>query len=300
MRLSFVVPAYNEEAYLPACLESILDQTRDLPAGITEIVVVNNASTDRTREVALSYPGVTVVDEPRKGLTFARQAGFAATSGELIANVDSDSRLTPGWVQQVLSTFEKAELKTEASGKQDDKDIDQDDKLAAGSLAPIAHKPATHIGTRRLAAFSGPVVYYDLTPRQRVLVHVFYLTAWATYAMNRYILRVGSMVQGGNFVTARWALESIGGFNTAISFYGEDTDIARRLNDVGEVRFTFDLKMFSSARRLKKEGMLTMAWRYGINYMWTTFFKRPYTDTYIDVREIQSIRDSSPTPQPEG
>jgi hypothetical protein len=104
--------------------------------------------------------------------------------------------------------------------------VDKANNFAVGSLAPVAHKPATHIGTRRLAAVSGPVVYYDLTPRQRVLVHVFYLTAWATYAMNRYILRVGSMVQGGNFVTARWALESIGGFNTAISFYGEDTDIA--------------------------------------------------------------------------
>src|SRR5580693_9748636 len=109
MRLSFVVPAYNEEAYLPACLESILSQidprTTNLPAGTCEIIVVNNASTDRTREVALRYPGVTVVDEPRKGLTFARQAGFAASTGELIANVDADSRLTPGWVDRVLTEF---------------------------------------------------------------------------------------------------------------------------------------------------------------------------------------------------
>ena len=94
MRLSFVVPAYNEEAYLPACLESILTQidpaTSGLAPGTCEIIVVNNASTDRTREVALRYPGVTVVDEPRKGLTFARQAGFAASTGDLIANVDSD------------------------------------------------------------------------------------------------------------------------------------------------------------------------------------------------------------------
>jgi glycosyltransferase involved in cell wall biosynthesis len=251
MRLSFVVPAYNEETYLPACLESILDQTRELPPHLTEVIVVNNASTDATREVALRYPGVTVVDEPRKGLTFARQAGFAASSGELIANVDADSRLTPGWVTNVLRTFD-----------------------AEPDSSPKA-----------LAALSGPIVYYDLTPRQRILVHVFYLTAWATYAMNRYILRVGSMVQGGNFVTSRWALEAIGGFNLAISFYGEDTDIARRLNEVGEVRFTFGLKMFSSARRLKKEGMVTMALRYSINYLWTTFFKRPFTHTHIDIRE---------------
>jgi glycosyltransferase involved in cell wall biosynthesis len=253
MQLSFVVPAYNEEAYLPACLESILAQTRDLPAGTTEIIVVNNASTDGTREVALRYPGVTVVDEPRKGLTFARQAGFAASSGSLIANVDADSRLTPGWLTQVLTTFAEADAN------------------------PSATKP--------LAALSGPILYYDLNRRQRILVHVFYLTAWTTYAINRYILRVGSMVQGGNFVTSRDALAHIGGFNTDISFYGEDTDIARRLNAVGEVRFTFDLKMFSSARRLKSEGMLTMAARYSINYLWTTFFKRPYTDTYTDIRE---------------
>jgi glycosyltransferase involved in cell wall biosynthesis len=260
MRLSFVVPAYNEEAYLPACLTSILDQTRDLPAGTTEIIVVNNASTDRTREVALGFPGVTVVDETRKGLTFARQAGFAASQGELIANVDADSRLTPGWVKQVLDTFAEADRKYAAA-------------------ASDAKKP--------LVSLSGPVLYYDLTPSQRVLVHIFYLTAWTTYAINRYVLRVGSMVQGGNFVTARSGLDAIGGFNTAISFYGEDTDIARRLNEVGEVRFTFELKMFSSARRLKNEGMLTMAWRYGINYMWTTFFKRPYTDEYVDIRETQ-------------
>jgi glycosyltransferase involved in cell wall biosynthesis len=255
MRLSFVVPAYNEEAYLPACLDAILAQTRDLPAGETEIIVVNNASTDRTREVALAYPDVTVVDEPRKGLTFARQAGFAASTGDLIANVDSDSRLTPGWVEQVLTTFAEAEAKSANS--------------------------------RPLVALSGPVLYYDLNRRQRLFVHVFYMIGWMTYAMNRYVLRVGSMVQGGNFVTSRAGLEAIGGFNTAISFYGEDTDIARRLNEVGEVRFTLQLKMFSSARRLKNEGMLTMAARYSINYLWTTFFKRPFTDEYVDIREAQ-------------
>ena len=280
MRLSFVVPAYNEEAYLPACLESILSQidpqTSGLPAGACEIIVVNNASTDRTRDVALSYPGVSVVDEPRKGLTFARQAGFAASSGSLIANVDADSRLTPGWVAQVLSTFAEAEANAEAN--------------AAGK-SKTAPTPPSKLP---LAALSGPLLYYDLTPRQRVLIHVFYLTAWTTYAINRYILRVGSMVQGGNFVTSRAALEAIGGFNLAISFYGEDTDIARRLNDGGEVRFTFALRMFSSARRLKSEGMFTMAARYSINYLWTTFFKRPYTDTYVDIRETITT-----DPQPE-
>ena len=248
IRLSFVIPAYNEERYLGGCLESILSQTRDLTVP-TEIIVVNNASTDNTRQVALSYPGVRVVDEPRKGLTCARQAGFAASSGSLIANVDSDCRLTPGWITRVLAEFDS--------------------------------EPT-------LAAFSGPLVYYDLTPQQRTLVRVFYMTAFLTYVINRHILRVGSMVQGGNFVLNRCALEVIGGFNLNISFYGEDTDIARRLNAVGKVRFSFNLKMFSSARRLKHEGILTIAARYSINYLWTIFLKRPFSQSHIDIREQDS------------
>ena len=245
MRLSFVIPAYNEEAYLPACLESILAQTRELGDEV-EIIVVNNASTDRTREVALAYSGVRVVDEPRKGLTFARQAGFAASTGKLIANVDSDSRLTPGWVDKVLVNF---------------------------------------AGDAKMVALSGPFVYYDLSPNQRVSVRVFYAVAFLVYALNRYVLRAGSMVQGGNFVLRRDALEKIGGFNTAIAFYGEDTDIARRMNQVGTVKFTFDLKMFSSARRLKQEGMLKIAARYTLNYFWSTFRKKPFTEEYIDIRK---------------
>ena len=255
MRLSFVIPAYNEESYLAACIDSILDQTRGL-ADQTEIIVVNNASTDRTREVALSFGAslVTLIDEPRKGLPQARQAGFNASTGALIANVDADSRLTPGWVAQVLATFAE---------------------------------------TPNLVALSGPVVYYGLTPRESLYVRVFYGWAWIAYAINRYILRVGSMVQGGNFIITRAALSKIGGFNLAITFYGEDTDIARRLHEVGIVRFTFALKMLTSARRLKKEGMLATAARYAINYFWTTFFERPFTHTHNDIREITE----APQPQ---
>ncbi|HEX3571798.1 MAG TPA: glycosyltransferase family A protein [Acidobacteriaceae bacterium] len=248
MVLSFVVPAFNEEAYIGDCLEAILKQTKDIQDS-TEIIVVNNASTDRTREVALRYPGVRVVDEPRKGLTFARQAGFLASTGSIIANVDSDSRLTPGWVDRVLNEFQS---------------------------------------NPRLAGFSGPFIYYDLTDQQRRMVKVFYLLGWVTHIMNKHVLRVGAMMQGGNFVVSRAALEKIGGFNVDISFYGEDTDIARRLNAVGDVVFTFDLKMYSSARRLKHEGMFTMAARYSINYFWTTFLKRPYTREHLDIRESSS------------
>ena len=187
-----------------------------------------------------------MIDESRKGLSYARQAGLVASQGDLIANVDADSRLPQGWIRQVLDAF-----------------ADSPDMMA----------------------LSGPFVYYDLAAAKSAMVRLFYAFAWTGYAFNRWILRVGSMVQGGNFVVRRQGMERIGGFNVAITFYGEDTDVARRLSDLGEVRFSMGFKMFSSARRLKGEGLFRTALRYSMNYVWTTYCDRPFTTEHVDIRE---------------
>jgi len=244
LKLSFVIPAYNEEDLIDKCLDSILKQAASRPDDI-EIIVVNNASTDRTREIALSFPGVIVVDEPKKGIVHARHAGFLASSSDLIANIDADTILTPGWIDKVLEEFSK---------------------------------------NQKLVALSGPFIYYDLSRIHNLLVRAYYYIGYPSYIVNHFILRVGAMLQGGNFIIKRAALEKIGGFDTNISFYGEDTDIARRIQKVGRVKFTFKLPMYTSGRRLKKEGILTMALRYPVNYIWVTFFKKPFTKNYLDVR----------------
>jgi glycosyltransferase involved in cell wall biosynthesis len=94
--ISFVVPAYNEQEHIGACIGSILAAAQEDGARF-ELIVVNNASTDRTRAIAESYPHVIVVDEPRKGVTFARQAGLERASGELVANLDADTLLPLSW-----------------------------------------------------------------------------------------------------------------------------------------------------------------------------------------------------------
>ena len=244
MKLSFVIPAYNEEDLIGQCLDSILKQTAGRPDDI-EIIVVNNASTDRTRAVASSFPGVIVVDEPQKGIVHARRAGFLASSSDLIANIDADTMLTPGWIDKVLKEFSE---------------------------------------NQNLVALSGPYIYYDLSKSHNFLIRVYYYIGYLSYIVNHFVLHMGAMLQGGNFILKRSALEKIGGFDTNIIFYGEDTDIARRIQKVGRVKFTFKLPMYTSGRRLKKEGILTMALRYPINYIWVTIFKRPFTKTYLDVR----------------
>ncbi len=244
MKLSFVIPAYNEEHYIEDCLTSILAQTKGSPYDV-EIIVTNNASTDRTADVVRRYPEVKLVEEKQKGIVYARRAGYLAATGDLIANVDSDSRLTPGWIKKVMDAFAKDE---------------------------------------KLVAISGPFIYYDAPRKVRFFTRFYYYLGYIFYLLNRFVLRVGSMLQGGNFVVRRSALEKIGGYNTTVSFYGEDTDMARRLNKAGRVRFTFTLPMYSSGRRLAKEGGLVIALRYTMNYFWTTFFGHPYTTSYTDIR----------------
>jgi glycosyltransferase involved in cell wall biosynthesis len=71
MKLSFAIPAYNEEANIGACLTSILQELESKSWDV-EIIVINNASTDRTAEIARSFPNIRVIDEPMKGLVRAR------------------------------------------------------------------------------------------------------------------------------------------------------------------------------------------------------------------------------------
>lgn len=243
--ISFVVPAYNEEERLARSLAAIVGEIRRCGCR-AQVVVVNNASTDGTVAVAAGFPEVTVVDEPVKGLVQARRAGFLAATGELIANVDADTIVTDGWLERVLHEFQR---------------------------------------DPRLVALSGPYIYYDVPKRTRAAVRAFYVLGFGCYLLNRFVLRVGSLLQGGNFVVRRAAMEQIGGYNPAFSFYGEDTDLARRLHAVGAVKFTFGLPALSSGRRLLSEGLLTIGLRYAMNFVWATFLHRPFTERWIDVRQ---------------
>lgn len=93
MDISLVIPAHNESKYIEGCLASVVKQARHFK----EIVVVDNASTDRTAEIAAKFPDVRVVRAADKGLTKARQVGLLNTTGEYVAYIDADCRLPDGW-----------------------------------------------------------------------------------------------------------------------------------------------------------------------------------------------------------
>jgi glycosyltransferase involved in cell wall biosynthesis len=243
-KISFVIPAYNEERYIAICLDAITHEINGRDG--FEVIVVDNNSTDKTCDiVARDYPSVTLIHERRPGANSAREAGFVVSKGELVAFLDADTQMTRGWIARAEKAF--------------------------------AHDP-------NLVCLSGPFIYYDLPLAIRMLVKVFYVVSYGVYIVNNFILRKTSVVQGGSEIVRREALAKIGGHDVSLTFYGDDADLARRLSKVGEVRFSFDFSIRSSGRRLAQEGTFTMGLRYALNYFWITIFNKPFTMTSTAVR----------------
>lgn len=101
MRISVVIPARNEEAYIQSCLRAILNQTLQP----SELIVVDNGSTDRTATIA-SALGAKLVSCPTPGVAAARQAGLEVATGDWVATSDADSRPTPGWLEALQARME--------------------------------------------------------------------------------------------------------------------------------------------------------------------------------------------------
>lgn len=103
IEVSVVVSAHNEERLLERCLVSLMNQTFSRES--YEVVVVNNASTDKTKEIAQKYAN-EVVDEPRLGLLFARQTGFEAAQGKILIRTDADVVVPRDWVERAWNNFQ--------------------------------------------------------------------------------------------------------------------------------------------------------------------------------------------------
>ena len=241
MTFSVIVCAYNEEQLLPDCLHSLLQQL--LPPH--EIVVVNNASTDGTAAAA-SIPGIRIVDEPRKGLVRAREAGRLATTGDVLVYIDADCRAPRDWLARVAAEFD-------------------------GPNPPVA--------------VTGPYRFYDWDIAGQALIRTYdYTVAPATHVLAQYVFGLGAVLYGGNFAVTRKALDAIGGFDTSIEFHGEDTNLGRRLSKAGRIRLRHPCWVFTSARRYKVMGRGKVFRLYVRNFCAEIFLHRPSDSTHEDIR----------------
>lgn len=100
MKVSVVVPAYNEENYIGNCLDALMKQ-EEKP---DEIIVVNNNSTDKTTEIAKKYD-VKIINEAEQGMIQARNRGFNEAQYEIIARTDADTIVPPDWIKKIKQNF---------------------------------------------------------------------------------------------------------------------------------------------------------------------------------------------------
>jgi glycosyltransferase involved in cell wall biosynthesis len=240
--ISVIVCAHDEEHFIGPCLHSLLAQSRPPD----ELLVINNASRDRTHQVAAAIPGVRVVDEPRKGLVIARERARGEACGDLLVYVDADCRAPLRWLEQIERRFHR--------------------------------RPD-------LLALSGNYRFYDWDWWGRTLIRAYDFTLGpATHVLVKYILRLGVVFYGGNFAVTRRALDRIGGFDTSIEFHGEDTNLGRRLFRVGAVELRHDCFLYTSARRYNAMGKGEVFRLYVRNFVSELLHHRPKDAVHLDVR----------------
>ncbi|MES2437084.1 MAG: glycosyltransferase family 2 protein [Patescibacteria group bacterium] len=151
MKISLIIPAYNEEKYIGQCLDAV---TKNACESLAEIIVVDNASTDRTSEIAKSFPNVRVVYEEKKGLTKARQCGYNHAQSPIVAYIDADTKMPAQWLERIAQEFEN---------------------------------------NQKVACVSGPYIYHDIPKWQQFFVKLYwYLLAYPMYLIIGYMVVGGN------------------------------------------------------------------------------------------------------------
>lgn len=113
LRLSIIIPFYNVEKYIAECLDSVFDQ--DIPLEEYEVICVNDGSPDHSRDIVLDYmkryPNLRLVEhDHNRKLGAARNTGRSAAKGTYIWNVDSDDKIAPNCLGEILKVCEENKL----------------------------------------------------------------------------------------------------------------------------------------------------------------------------------------------
>jgi glycosyltransferase involved in cell wall biosynthesis len=238
MKFSVIIPAYNEEQYIEKALQAILAQ--DYPD--FEVIVVDNNSTDKTYEVANDFAEklqssgklnvpIIVIKESQIGIMAACERGRSVAKGDVIARLDADCLPDRDWLVKAAKLFTN----------------------------------------EKVVAVSGPYDFYDASRAFRVISDSHQRYLYSPVNIILQLLHMGAMTIGGNSMFRAVALEEIGGFDKTITFYGDDTNIARRIAKIGKVVFNRDLTMRTSARRFKKEGTIRTQSRYVYYFLKESF-----------------------------
>lgn len=177
---------------------------------------------------------VEILKEEKKGVQGAREVGRLAACGEIIACLDADCLPERHWMSNGLK----------------------------------------YLADQKVVAVTGPYDYYDYSPFWRKLSLFIVKPVYKSVHNFLQFLHLGAIGIGGNFFIRSSALKEIDGFDTSISFYGDDTNTAKRLSKIGKVIYSYEIVLKSSARRLKNIGVLNTFFIYIYHFFQQIFFSK--------------------------
>ena len=164
--ISVVIPVYNGEKTLEACLNSVIDQDYD----DFEIIIIDNGSIDRTYEIIKSYINskIKYFHEPLKGRGIARNLGIRKSSGKYIAMIDSDCVANKNWLTKISKPIIEQNEKIVMGGEENiyyDK-ISRQIQKANGDLIKrsISGNYIKHIDTKNIIFKRGVFINYRFDP----------------------------------------------------------------------------------------------------------------------------------------
>jgi len=219
-----------------------------------EVIVVDNASTDNTARIARDW-GAKVVYESKRSPACARQKGAEVATGELIAFIDADTQAPAHWLSTIVSRF--------------------------------VREPETVV-------ISGPYAYGDAGRANKIASYAGNFFSIITDHLFRKVLNKGGALWGCNFAVRRSAFWKVGGFDTSIRFYGEEYELSLRLKKAGKAAIIPRLFVLTSARRLKRIGVVNQYWNWIVDYFSVLFWYTPIPENLEDwpTKAWQTVVDS--------
>jgi cellulose synthase/poly-beta-1,6-N-acetylglucosamine synthase-like glycosyltransferase len=219
-KVSVLIPAFNEEKYILQTLKALVNQ--DYPN--FEIIVADNASSDRTAVLVEKFIrdheawgiSIRLTHEYRRGTNFARESARRLATGSVIAQLDADCIPPEKWLR-IGVTF-----------------------LCASN--------------KKRVAVTGPYDYFDSNRWMRFSTLISQKIIYPL--INSLVQSTGkaAILIGGNAFIRAEVLNKIGGYNTDLTFYGDDIDLGKKLAAHGRVDFMPALIQQSSSRRYKVNG----------------------------------------------
>lgn len=189
MKISVIIPVFNQGQYLAQCIESVLAQTYKAH----EIIAIDDGSTDNSALVAKSYP-VKLIQQVNKGLASARNTGIMNSTGDYIFPLDADDMMTENCLERITQVIEQTNGDVVAPSFKE--------FGISNAQVILIHDPDTGFGIPKLEDFKmGNRIGYFSAVKKEALLEVGGYSPRMVFGYEDFHLWINLLQKGKKFVT---------------------------------------------------------------------------------------------------